>query len=309
MKKTKILVPALAVLALGMAASVTGTVAWFAANNVVNANGMFLKSTTPSSLVISKAITASGIGDATSIDYQTAANDPSIVLNPASHFTGTSPEGNVLKNVNNGNDVDPVTGLAMRYVAENHLGTDAVNNNTGAATPDGYRDLTYVDCDANGHYYKDFVCYLGSVGKTITIGEGGYLQVSINWGDTNQTTEAATVDFYVNKTASTSSNGIGNYAGCLNAAGIVASSAHAGAPIAEYAPTTSGEGAEYVTLLGEDDELQVNTGDTFVKVTMRVYLDGALLEDAGHTFIRTNEMSTDGITVDAVFSLSRGTQD
>ena len=88
MKKTKILVPALAVLALGMAASVTGTVAWFAANNVVNANGMYLKSTTPSSLVISKTINADGIGDATFIDYETAADDPSIVLNPASHFNG-----------------------------------------------------------------------------------------------------------------------------------------------------------------------------------------------------------------------------
>ncbi len=310
MKKTKILVPALAVLALGMAASVTGTVAWFAANNVVNANGMYLRSTTPSSLVISKEITANGIGDATVIDYETAANDPSIVLNPASHFAGTAAEGNVLKTVSNGNDVNPETGLAMPYVSTNGLGTDTKNNNTGAATPDNYRDLTYVDADANGHYYKDFVCYLGSVGKSITIGEGGYLQVSINWGDTNQTTSAATVDFYVNKTASTGSNGIGSYVGCLNAAGYVASSAHAGAPIAaeDFDPTTTGEGAEYVTLLGEDDVLQVNTGDAFVKVTMRVYLDGALLEDEGHTFVRTNEMSTDGITVDAVFSLSRGTQ-
>ena len=56
MKKSKILVPAVALLALGMAASVTGTVAWFSANNVVNATGMAFKSVTPSSLAIGKTL-------------------------------------------------------------------------------------------------------------------------------------------------------------------------------------------------------------------------------------------------------------
>lgn len=40
MKKSKIIVPAVALLALGMAASVTGTVAWFDANNSVSASQM-----------------------------------------------------------------------------------------------------------------------------------------------------------------------------------------------------------------------------------------------------------------------------
>ena len=55
MKKTKILVPALGILALGMAASVTGTVAWFSANDKVYADGIFIQTTTAQSLVISES--------------------------------------------------------------------------------------------------------------------------------------------------------------------------------------------------------------------------------------------------------------
>ena len=43
MKKTKIIVPALGVLLLSTAASVTGTVAWFSMNNFVTATGMEVK--------------------------------------------------------------------------------------------------------------------------------------------------------------------------------------------------------------------------------------------------------------------------
>lgn len=52
MKKSKILVPALAVLALGMAASVTGTVAWFTTNSKAFADQIAIKSQVPSALFI-----------------------------------------------------------------------------------------------------------------------------------------------------------------------------------------------------------------------------------------------------------------
>ena len=55
MKKTKIIIPALGMLLLSTAASVTGTVAWFAANSSVTATGMTLKAKTDSEyLVISR---------------------------------------------------------------------------------------------------------------------------------------------------------------------------------------------------------------------------------------------------------------
>lgn len=52
MKKTKIIIPALGLLVLSTAASVTGTVAWFAANATVNANGMVLKAKTDSQFLV-----------------------------------------------------------------------------------------------------------------------------------------------------------------------------------------------------------------------------------------------------------------
>ena len=55
MKKTKVIIPALGLLLLSTAASVTGTVAWFAANANVTATGMAIKAKTDSEfLVISK---------------------------------------------------------------------------------------------------------------------------------------------------------------------------------------------------------------------------------------------------------------
>ena len=63
MKKTKILIPAMSVLALGMAASVAGTVAWFYTNDVANATGMAVKTHVPSSLYIEKGFYAKNGGD------------------------------------------------------------------------------------------------------------------------------------------------------------------------------------------------------------------------------------------------------
>ena len=53
MKKTKIIIPALALLLLGTAASVTGTVAWFSMNADVTATGMTVKAVAEQGIVIS----------------------------------------------------------------------------------------------------------------------------------------------------------------------------------------------------------------------------------------------------------------
>ena len=54
MKKTKIIVPALAVLLLSTAASVTGTVAWFSMNNQVTVTGMTVTTNVSSNLLIAE---------------------------------------------------------------------------------------------------------------------------------------------------------------------------------------------------------------------------------------------------------------
>ena len=52
MKKSKIIAPALGVLVLSTAASISGTVAWFTANNSVNVSGMTVKTHVSSNLMI-----------------------------------------------------------------------------------------------------------------------------------------------------------------------------------------------------------------------------------------------------------------
>ena len=54
MKKTKIIVPALGLLLLSTAASVTGTVAWFSANTQVTVTGMQVKTSVSSNLLIAE---------------------------------------------------------------------------------------------------------------------------------------------------------------------------------------------------------------------------------------------------------------
>ena len=62
MKKTKVIIPALGLLLLSTAASVTGTVAWFAANAQVTATGMKITAKTDSEfLVISRSSTLASL--------------------------------------------------------------------------------------------------------------------------------------------------------------------------------------------------------------------------------------------------------
>ena len=76
MKKTKVIIPALGLLLLSTAASVSGTVAWFAMNASVTANGMQITAKSDSSFLIigtSDNLTTVQTGNATSVDL-TAVN-------------------------------------------------------------------------------------------------------------------------------------------------------------------------------------------------------------------------------------------
>ena len=67
MKKTKVIIPALGLLLLSTAASVTGTVAWFAANSSVQASGMYIQAKSDSSfLIIGTSATLSDVQTANS---------------------------------------------------------------------------------------------------------------------------------------------------------------------------------------------------------------------------------------------------
>ena len=86
MKKTKVIIPALGILLLSTAASVTGTVAWFAANASVQATGVQITAKSDSSFLIigtSDNLTTVQSTNATTADLSTVTGE----VYPSAHET------------------------------------------------------------------------------------------------------------------------------------------------------------------------------------------------------------------------------
>ena len=89
MKKTKVIIPALGLLLLSTAASVTGTVAWFSMNGEVTANGMAVTAKSDAAFLLIKAGTAANAGIIQAAPATTAsAESPSAQLYPVAHEAG-----------------------------------------------------------------------------------------------------------------------------------------------------------------------------------------------------------------------------
>lgn len=306
MKKTKILVPAMAVLALGMAAAVTGTVAWFSANNVVTANNMIFKSVTPSSLAIGEELTAGGIGNATSITYETPASVSAI--NPASHWHGSEDAAGNYYAVNNGEFIDPITGLAA---------PDQDNGNAANTTYSSYENITFAEVTGN-QYFVEYTCYIASVGEGITIGTDGYLRATPTFtfdaqaASHSDTIYAATVDFFVYKAAAYNGEptnavvpGQATYVQGVNALGkdyTVGRHATYPGEVTELGTTNK----TYSDVLVPGDTIPTASGNAAIMIKMLFYFDGALLKDANNAYVATNRLDTTNITVNVSFSLNRG---
>ena len=76
MKKTKVIIPAMGLLLLSTAASITGTVAWFSVNTTVTANGMNVKAKAQDGITISNAAAGTYSYSATSTKTTCAALYP-----------------------------------------------------------------------------------------------------------------------------------------------------------------------------------------------------------------------------------------
>ena len=97
MKKTKVIIPALGLLVLSTAASVTGTVAWFSSNQIVTANGMQVKAKAQAGLVIANtAVTtaSSYSASAASVKATVAELFPASTADLATWVTSTSTNPN-----------------------------------------------------------------------------------------------------------------------------------------------------------------------------------------------------------------------
>ena len=161
MKKTKIIIPALGMLLLSTAASITGTVAWFSMNNFVTATGMQVKAKAENGIVISNAAS-----DGTWKETAASAHATTLALKPTSTATGATwvhskSNDASSSNTQNGYELlslttDSTTGAG--YVEDN--GQQNYQATAGGTAPDTY--------DADSTYYAMHSFYIKSSAESIT---------------------------------------------------------------------------------------------------------------------------------------------
>lgn len=93
MKKTKIVVPALAVLLLSTAASVSGTVAWFSMNTSINVSGMTVKTKVSSNLQIAETNAEANYSNDDLEQARAAYLEPASTVNGQNYFYTTDADG------------------------------------------------------------------------------------------------------------------------------------------------------------------------------------------------------------------------
>ena len=130
MKKTKVIIPALGMLLLSTAASITGTVAWFSANQTVTASGMNISATTGGAYLVVNEVST----DEEANRYGTSAN--SMILSPVSG-TGLKlvTPLNVASNVDYyANQTDATAGAAEEEAGETNTHLTTPSKFTNAAS-------------------------------------------------------------------------------------------------------------------------------------------------------------------------------
>ena len=163
MKKTKIVVPALAVLLLSTAASVTGTVAWFSMNSSVTVTGMTVTTKVSSNLLIAEHNHENEYSD--SIE-QTRSG----ILEPAStvdgkvffYTTKAKGDGTATDGANGGNTYvayDEANGTALENTYANKAKYDASFNGAYGFSSPAVR-ASANDEDNVGYAYIDYSFYV-----------------------------------------------------------------------------------------------------------------------------------------------------
>ena len=266
----KKLIPALCLLLISAILMGTSTYAWFSMNRTVEATNMSIKATTDASLVITDR--ADKTFESGKVSVNEAAIDVTVM--PATKFANgkESSDGVALSSsatdlmyVNNGGNIDPTTGLARKV--------------SGVALPLYYSAATTASVTGGSTigYYYDFVFYLAAEGNADIA--AGALKLTVPaavlpttpGSGTEKILAATSVLVYVND------------------------------DIVDIAPIRIKDGVSKVTLTTLSDSNKIVKGapgtvSGAMKITLRVYVDGALEDETDvSTYVRNN----------AIVSLSR----
>ena len=243
MKKSKIIIPALAMLVMSTAATVTGTVAWFTMNKVATAQGMVVGAKTSGSLIIKEADAnlPATTDRATKVTFANTAHQ----FYPSTHdwSVGTATG---LKVVTNGQAVNFETGTRMNSGTTLNYGPVAQS-----VTSDYYFDYgLFVAGDGIAMPGQDItITFEGAAGAAFTA------LTDIN--------AAISIDFYG---AEVSTGGMltptsGNYVDTLN-----------------LGHRRNGQSAAYTSMTFSNVNIPESGSGAAFAITMRVYYDGALID-------------------------------
>ena len=259
MKKMRKIIPAFAMLLVSAIMMSTASFAWFSMGTTATATGMEVKATASSSLVISHSADRAVFLAADQTIAWGAGGDQALPtgydsLKPATH-TGEGDYGLSIPDAN----------------ATINAGTGVM---TGTLTP-----VT----TATG-YFVDFVAYIATVGGAALQNQDLFANVHIPADITIAINNAVTIDFlteYVTDGTTTTAE--------------------------TYKTKTDFKSVDAATYNGQTNTLSVNIGESitvpllvadetdttlsYIKVTMRVYFDGAMEETAGYTYVRNQNQT------------------
>ena len=251
MKKSKIIIPALAMLVMSTAATVTGTVAWFTMNTTASAEGMVVSAKTNGSLIVkeidfSDPVLPGASDKATKVIFGNTTH----AFYPSTHDLTAAPATG-LKRVHDGSKINFETGTAM--------------NATALAA------LTYdpVVATEQADYYFDYGIYIAGDGLAMN---SQNLRFAITSTTNVNLNKALSIDFY-GKLISTAAlpTVTDTYIGTLNLAGKKNDRDSNTGAIAGTVSTVT-----YVDLPAAVNIPKV--GDGAYAVLMRAYFDGELIE-------------------------------
>lgn len=253
MKKSKIIIPALAMLLLSTTASITGTVAWFTANNKVNVGGMNIKAEAENGIVIANETHAADADWLTTITASHSGADAT--------FVPTS-----------------TADLATWY----HGLSDEVDDGQHNVDYDTFGAMTLTDGVASAKSSKHFT----SDAKNVYLLNDFYVQASAKTAITNQ-------DIFIEKIAVTGASASEDLDKSLRVGLKVNDTfkdiyAPLSGATLSYGVNGAASGVSAKDVSGENDTNLVFTGDipaydtagaTNIKFSVFVYFEG---EDANH---------------------------
>ena len=279
MKKSKIIIPALAMLVMSTAATVTGTVAWFTMNTTASAEGMVVAAKTNGSLIVKENVKGQldGNGDPKTASLPGAGDKATKVVfdsTPHAFYPST-------------HDLSIGTATGLRKVTN---GMD-VNFETGTAK--GATPLTYgaVATTEGADYFFDYGLFVAGDGLEMQ-NQKLRLTISPATAVTLNMYNALSVDFYgaIVSSADYPAVSSDNYIGTLNLASkkntLSADSNGVMRPtgaVTEAPANTPTIDLNYVENATAFTIPQSGSGSAY-SILMRVYFDGELIDVSKNNF-------------------------